>query len=72
VVTVPLPRDGRILWLLEQDGPFHQALGKVTTLSGGTQVFYTDVAADDPPFRVLDFEFVPTDVAIPAVSGVSP
>jgi hypothetical protein len=62
--------------LIEQNGPFHQALvqalAQVKPLAGGTQVFYTDVAPDDPPFRVLDFEFVPTDLAVPKVSGVSP
>ena len=63
LVTVPVPRGGRVLWLLEQNGPFHQALSKARALSGGTQVFYTDIAEDDPPFRVLDFEFVPTEGA---------
>ena len=60
LVRVPVPRGGRVLWLLEQNGPFHQALSKVKALSGGTQVFHTDIGADDLPFRVLNFEFVPT------------
>jgi 4-amino-4-deoxy-L-arabinose transferase-like glycosyltransferase len=72
VVPVPVPKGGRVLWLLEENGPFHRALASVKPLNGATQVFYTDIANDDTAFRVLDFEFVPTDSAAPKVSGVSP
>jgi hypothetical protein len=72
VVTVPVPKGGRVLWLLEQNGPFHRALASVKPLSGATQVFYTDIAPGETAFRVLDFEFVPTDTVAPKVSGVAP
>ncbi len=59
VLQVPIPKGGRIIWLLEKDGPFHRALKQsVRGLGGGNYVWYTDVN-ESGPLRVMDFEFVP-------------
>jgi len=61
--AIPVPRGGRILWMLERDGAFHRALLQVQpNLPGGTYLSYTDVDAQTQPFRVMNFEFVPTDI----------
>jgi 4-amino-4-deoxy-L-arabinose transferase-like glycosyltransferase len=60
-LQIPVPKGGRIIWLLERDGPFYKALQRVVpSLPGGTYVWYTDIAPDMSPFRIMDFEFVPT------------
>jgi hypothetical protein len=59
-LNIPVPKAGRIIWLLERDGPFHRALKQaVSPLPGGAYLSYTDIAPDALPFRVMDFEFVP-------------
>jgi hypothetical protein len=62
-VRVPVPRSGRILWLLETGAPFHRALAATQPIASGQRVAYMDVAADATPFRVLDYEFVPMDIS---------
>jgi hypothetical protein len=70
VPQVPIPRGGRVLWLLEPDGPFQRALKAAhPTLMGGAHISYFDVAREAESFRVMNFEFVPSDVAI---SGATP
>jgi hypothetical protein len=59
VTTVPIPRGGRILWLLENGGAFQAAAKAVQTLSGGPDVFYTDVSPDSQPFTIGKYMFVP-------------
>ncbi|MBI4473584.1 MAG: glycosyltransferase family 39 protein [Acidobacteria bacterium] len=61
LVTVPVPRGGRILWLLEHNNPFHKALAKVIPMSEADQLLYSDLPEDAAAFRALDFEFVPTE-----------
>jgi hypothetical protein len=59
-LSVPIPPNARIIWLLEREGPFHLALkGTLPTLRGGNYLSYTDVDGGTLPFRVMDFEFVP-------------
>lgn len=58
--SIPIPPHARIIWLLEREGPFHQALkGTMPALKGGNYLSYTDVDSEALPFRVMDFEFVP-------------
>jgi hypothetical protein len=67
-VRVPVPRLGRILWLLEPGGMFHKELLGMRALHSGQRVLYEDVAGDATPFRVFDYEFFPVDVVSPAGS----
>jgi Dolichyl-phosphate-mannose-protein mannosyltransferase len=62
VVRVPVPRGGRVIWLMARDGPFHQVLKQVQpALPGGAYLSYTDIAQDAKPFQVMGFDFVPVD-----------
>ena len=61
VIQIPVPRGGRVIWLIERETPFHKALAKLPNVQSGVLLFYSDVAADAAPFRILDFEFIPTD-----------
>ncbi len=72
VAPVPAPKGGRILWLLERDGPFHKALSQVKTLTSGSQIVYSDLSPTETTFRVLEFEFVPTEASSTGVrtSGI--
>jgi hypothetical protein len=59
-LAIPIPQHARIIWLLEREGPFHRALKQtLPTLAGGSYLSYTDIEPGSPPFRVMDFEFVP-------------
>jgi hypothetical protein len=59
-LKIPIPLHGRIIWLLERDGPFHRALKQtLPALPGGAYLSYTDVESGTLPFRVMNFEFVP-------------
>jgi 4-amino-4-deoxy-L-arabinose transferase-like glycosyltransferase len=69
VPQIPVPRGGRVIWLLERGGPFDTALRQVhPELPRGTYVSYLDVPQDAESFRVLDFEFVPTHGSAPGAS----
>jgi hypothetical protein len=61
-VRVPVPRLGRILWLLEPGGSFHSELVHRGAVTVGRRVLYMDVGGEAAPFRVFDYEFVPTDM----------
>jgi hypothetical protein len=58
-VTVPIFREGRILWLIEPESPIYKQLAATQKLKGGKYVFYSDITADSPPIRIDDFEIVP-------------
>jgi hypothetical protein len=59
-LTIPVPKEGRIIWLLERDGPFHRALKQaVSQLPGGVYLSYTDVDSTMLPFKVMGVECVP-------------
>jgi len=59
-LKIPVPANGRILWLMERGGPFHHAVQQgVPMLADGVYVSYSDIAAGTAPFRILDVEFVP-------------
>jgi hypothetical protein len=59
---VPVPRGGRIVWLVESGHPIQQALSTTPDIRGGERVFYTDVKEDSGPFDILDYRFIPTEV----------
>lgn len=59
-VTIPVPREGRILWLIEPQSEIHKAIAARGPLQGGQYVFYSDITPDAAPFKVDRFEFVPT------------
>jgi hypothetical protein len=61
VLPIPVPRGGRVIWLIERETPFQKALAGLPNVESGALLFYNDVAPDAPRFRILDFEFVPTD-----------
>jgi hypothetical protein len=67
-VAVPVPKNGRIIWLLGLDTPFYKELVNTQAVPAGQRVLYMDIVNDTPAFRVLDFEFVPTD-SISTVAG---
>ena len=60
-VRIPIPCSGRILWLIENGGPFYMELSKIWELAGSPNVVVTatEVGSKCPTFRVKDFEFVP-------------
>ena len=60
-VQVPVPRGGRVIWMIEPGGPFQKALKQALPgVTGGAYLSYTDIGVETTPFRVMDFEFVPT------------
>jgi hypothetical protein len=59
VTEVPVPRQSRLLWVLEAGAPLHSALAKANLLRGGPRVFYTDIEADTMPFSASGFQIVP-------------
>jgi hypothetical protein len=58
-VTVPVLREGRILWLIEPQSALYKQLAATQRLNGGKYVFYTDITADSPSIRIDDFDIVP-------------
>ena len=59
VYNVEVPKGGRIVWLLEPDGPFPRELEKIQPLQKLQHLFYTDVPLDAKPFRIFSFNFIP-------------
>jgi hypothetical protein len=59
-LRVPIFREGRILWLIEPDGPIYKQLASTQNLHGGKYVFYSDITKDSSMFRMDDFEIVPS------------
>jgi hypothetical protein len=58
-VTVPVFREGRILWLIEPQSAIYKQLAATQKLKGGRYVFYTDITVDSPSIRIDDFDIVP-------------
>ncbi|MBP1624142.1 MAG: hypothetical protein H6Q07_2162, partial [Acidobacteria bacterium] len=59
-LTIPVSREGRVLFLLEPDGPFYAELAKAVPLKGGTYVSYVDITPDSPVIQVDEFEIIPS------------
>ena len=57
--TIPVPRGGRILWVLDHTGPFYKELASRHSPAAGQYVAYMDVAEDAEPFTIGGFEFLP-------------
>jgi hypothetical protein len=60
VMEIPIPRGGRVIWVLEPGAAFQKELQQVQQASFGRRVGYTDVPADGLPFQIRRFKFVPT------------
>jgi hypothetical protein len=65
-VTVPVFREGRILWLIEPDSAIYRQLASMQKLNGGKYVFYTDITVDSPSIRLDDFDIVPRSLSASA------
>jgi Dolichyl-phosphate-mannose-protein mannosyltransferase len=59
-LRLPIFQEGRILWLIEPGSAIHKELAATQKLLGGKYVLYSDVTKDSPPFRIDDFEIVPS------------
>jgi hypothetical protein len=59
-LTIPVPNNGRILWLLEPGSRVLGELAKSFPLKGGNSVYYTDITPDSPPILLDGFEIVPS------------
>jgi 4-amino-4-deoxy-L-arabinose transferase-like glycosyltransferase len=59
IIRIPVPRGGRIIWLIENGGALHRGL-KGQQLVAGQRLFYTDVPADAKAFASWNYEFIPT------------
>jgi hypothetical protein len=55
--SVTLPRSGRILWIMQPGGRFHQALQKVMSVQRGRYILYSDIPEDIAPFEIEGFKF---------------
>ncbi len=56
---IPVPKGGRILWVLEPLGLFDDELRESVSVFGGRYVAYSDLPDDAVPFKVAGFEFRP-------------
>ena len=59
-IEVPVPAAGRVLWIIESQGPFELALEERVLLDKRERISYTDLEPDAAPFEVNGFRFVPT------------
>jgi hypothetical protein len=59
-LRVPVFQEGRILWLIEPGSSIHQQLAAAQKLEGGKYVFYSDITKESAPFRIDEFEIVPS------------
>ena len=66
LLTVPVFREGRIIWVIEPQSAIYKQLAAKQGLQGGKYIFYTDITKDSPSIRIDDFDIVPT------VSGFVP
>jgi hypothetical protein len=72
-VRVPIPRGGRILWLLDKTGPFYKELCPALCTGEGQYVVYTDLPArGESTINVLGFEFTPETAGEPASPPSAP
>jgi hypothetical protein len=58
-VPIPVPRGGRIIWIVEPLGVFDGELRENVDVLGGRYVVYNDLPNDAVPFTVAGFEFRP-------------
>ncbi len=58
-LSIPVFAQGRLLWLLEPDGPMYRNLASVANLNGGRYVSYIDITPDFAPFDADGFKIVP-------------
>jgi len=65
-LTVPVFREGRIIWVIEPQSAIYKQLAATQRLQGGKYIFYTDITKDSPSIRIDDFDIVP------AVAGFVP
>ena len=56
-VKIPVPRGGRIIWLMDPSSPFREAVSQAVSLKQEGNIFLTDLSADLSQFRVQNFEF---------------
>jgi hypothetical protein len=63
-VTIPLPRGGRVLWIMQPEGRFHRALAKILPVKRGKHILYSDVPSDLAPFEIEGFHFRPEQAGI--------
>jgi hypothetical protein len=59
-LKIPIFQKGRVLWLLEPDGPIYKELAKSVKLEGGKYVHYVDVGPDSPSIVIDGYEIVPS------------
>ncbi len=57
--TIRLPRSGRVLWIVLQNGRFHHALERAIPVQRGRYILYSDIPPDAAPFEIEGFRFVP-------------
>ena len=57
--TITLPRSGRVLWVMQQNGRFHRSLERVIPVSRGRHILYSDIPPDAGSFEIEGFQFVP-------------
>lgn len=63
--TIPVPRGGRIVWVLDRTSPFYKELASTHVLAGGQYVFSMDTPANAAAFTVRGFKFAPNNAIVP-------
>ena len=58
-LTIPVPRGGRVIWLLEVGGALYQSLLDGHHAVADGMLLYTDVANDAQPFQAWGYTFNP-------------
>jgi hypothetical protein len=58
-VPIPVPKGGRIIWIVEPLGVFDVELRENAAVFGGRYVVYSDLPDDAVPFKIAGFEFRP-------------
>jgi hypothetical protein len=61
-VSLPVPKGGRVLWLVEPDSEVLKHLSSVYHLSGGRYVFYTDITNDTPSMTLKGVQIGPNGI----------
>lgn len=58
-LDIPVPRGGRIIWLIENGGALQQSLIAGKHIEPLQQLSYTDIAKDGQPFQAWGYTFTP-------------
>jgi 4-amino-4-deoxy-L-arabinose transferase-like glycosyltransferase len=58
-LDIPVPRGGRVIWLLEKGGALHQALIDGRHAESRQRLLYTDIPTDGPSFQAWGYTFSP-------------